>query len=550
VLNDLRDSGVSEAEIAEAFARVHVEPVLTEHTTEAKRATVLEQYRALYLLLVLRENQLWTPLERSEIRERAKALLERLWRTGDIFLERPEIADELRNVLHYLTTVFPKVVPRLDVHLRNAWREAGFDASTLNGTRLPQVSFGTWVGGDRDGHPFVTPEVTAATFAALHRNAIEGLDSHLADLASVLSISALSQPTPPDLTDAISSTAQALGARGDAAVARNPEEPWRQWVNLIRAQLPPGDESYPTAAGVINDLERLRHWLEAIGADRIAGQSVDPVLSIARAFGFHLARLDIRQNSAFHDEAVAQLLVAAGIPGGAQWAHWEEDRRLELLGSELTSPRPLAAPDSHLGSEATAVLSCYRVLRSEIDDWGTDAVGSLIVSMTRSLSDLLVVYLLAKEAGLAVREQGRLRCLVPVVPLFETIDDLIASPDILGSFLDDEITRSVLTDAQGDRPRPTQQVMVGYSDSNKDGGIVASLWGLYRAEDQLATIADDRGYDLAFFHGRGGTISRGAGPTHRFLRALPDGSVSGSIRLTEQGETGWPLPVATHTSSW
>ena len=157
--------------------------------------------------------------------------------------------------------------------------------------------------------------------------------------------------------------------------------------------------------------------------------------------------------------------------------------------------------------------------------------------MTRSVSDLLVVYLLAKEAGLAIHEHGQLRCLVPVVPLFETIDDLIASPEILGSFLDDPITRTVLDHEQGDRPRPNQQVMVGYSDSNKDGGIVASLWGLYRAEDQLAAMADAQGYDLTFFHGRGGTISRGAGPTHRFLRALPGGSVSGSIRITEQGET-------------
>ena len=177
------------------------------------------------------------------------------------------------------------------------------------------------------------------------------------------------------------------------------------------------------------------------------------------------------------------------------------------------------------------------MLRDEILANGTTGIGSLIVSMTRSVSDLLVVYLLAKEAGLLMRDDGVVRCLLPVVPLFETIDDLERSPDILRAFLEHPITQSTLrARVTGGRP-PSQQVMVGYSDSNKDGGILASLWGLYRAEETLARIGSDLGIDVSFFHGRGGTISRGAGPTHRFLRALPPGSLSGTLRLTEQGET-------------
>ena len=537
VLSDLAAAGLDQAAIAEVLQRVSVQPVLTAHPTEAKRATVLEQHRELYLLLVARENQMWTPGERNEIRERVKASLERLWRTGDIFLERPDISDELRNVVHYLTKVFPLVVPRLDTDLRTAWETVGNDPLLLSTMGLPSVSFGTWVGGDRDGHPFVTSDVTEATLRHLRSHALDLVDTTLERLGSRLSLSSLRQDPPADLEDALTATASRLGPQGVAAVERNPEEPWRQWVNLIRMQVTNGDDlPRASADDVIEDLQRLEAWLRAVGAGRLADQDVQPAISIVKAFRFHLAVLDIRQNSRFHDLAVAQLLEAAGIPDASSWPDWDEERRLGLLATELASPRPLSGPDAALGPEADAVLSCYRVLRALIDEWGPDGIGSLIVSMTRSLSDLLVVYLLAKEGGLLVDDSG-LRCLVPVVPLFETIDDLEQSPGILASFVDHPITKRTLEHLGSGNGDLGQQVMVGYSDSNKDGGIVASLWGLYRAEEQLASVCHEDGLRITFFHGRGGTISRGAGPTHRFLRALPPGSVDGGLRLTEQGET-------------
>lgn len=538
VLTDLVASGHDSAEIAEALTRVRVEPVLTAHPTEAKRATVLEQHRELYLLLVARENQMWTPHERASIRSRIKAELERLWLTGEILLERPEVTDELRNIVHYLTNVFPLVIPRLDIDLRNAWSDAGLDADLLDPARLPRVAFGTWVGGDRDGHPFVTADVTEATFAELHRQAVSLADGDLIVLAQKLSISDLRQEPPVDLLAWIATRAARLGEAGDNAVERNPEEPWRQCVNLIRAALPGSgsDAPYTTAAEAIRDLETLAGWLRDLGTDRLVRHDVEPVIANLRTFGFHLATLDVRQNSRFHDFAIAQLLVAAGIEDGESFPNWDESRRRELLVRELASRRPLAGSDAELGTEAAAVLACYRTLRNEIDEWGTEGVGGLIVSMTRDLSDLLVVYLLAKEGGLLTSDETGTRCLLPVVPLFETIDDLDASPDILGLFLDEPITHATLAAVAGEGQQPIQQVMVGYSDSNKDGGIVASLWGLYRAEEHLTAVGNERNIDLTFFHGRGGTISRGAGPTHRFLRALPPGSMSGVLRMTEQGE--------------
>lgn len=538
ILSDLTAAGHSPEDIAATLGRVAVQPVLTAHPTEAKRATVLDQHRELYLLLVARENQMWTPAEREEIREQVKAVIERLWRTGDVFLERPQVSDELRNVLHYLVNVFPTTIPYLDAALDHAWEAAGLPHDVLAGAERPSLTFGTWIGGDRDGHPFVTAEVTARTLTTLRDAAIELVDGALERLAGRLSLSALVQPAPDGLTARIGELVGELGDESsEAALGRNPEEPWRQFLNLLRSRLAEAStDAGSAAADLLADLERLETWLGDVGADRLARIDVAPVSELVRTFRFHLAVLDIRQNSRFHDLAISQLLVAAGIDDGDTYPDWDEARRRTLLDAELASPRPLTPPGADVGPEATAVIEAYGVLAEEITRHGSDGLGSLIVSMTRSTSDLLAVYLLAKEGGLLMRTDDEVRCALPVVPLFETIDDLAASPGILSEFLDHPITVATL-DAHRRNGRRLQQVMVGYSDSNKDGGIAASLWGLYRGQETLARVGAERDIDIEFFHGRGGTISRGAGPTHRFMRALPPGSVQGPIRITEQGET-------------
>ncbi|NTV65789.1 MAG: phosphoenolpyruvate carboxylase, partial [Oscillochloris sp.] len=245
-----------------------------------------------------------------------------------------------------------------------------------------------------------------------------------------------------------------------------------------------------------------------------------------------------RQNSAFHDLALGQLLAAAGF-AEHDVRSWDVPRRMALLEHEIASPRPFTRPEASVGPEAAAVLSCYQTIMAELRAHGPAGLGALIVSMTRSAADILTVYLFAREVGLLVETPEGPACPLPVVPLFETIDDLEHSPAILGAFLDHPLTRRSLAEQQrlsggGDL---VQQVMIGYSDSNKDGGLVASLWTLYRAQVALAAVGQERGVRIRFFHGRGGTISRGAGPTHRFLKALPADSLGGDLRLTEQGET-------------
>jgi phosphoenolpyruvate carboxylase len=541
VLADLRAQGVSDGEIAATLPAVSVEPVLTAHPTEAKRATVLEHYRALYLLLVKAENRMWTPLERAGIVEDVKTVLERLWRTGDIFLEKPDVASELRNVVYYLRRVFPEALAQLDTRLRQVWAAIGGDQALLAGPEgLPRLSFSTWVGGDRDGHPLVTAQVTAGALAELRRGALDLLRELLGALARGLSLSDQLMTPPEPLLDRIAETAAGLGAIGQAALARNPNEPWRQLVNLMLARLPDagGPRPYARAADLAEDLRLLDEALAAVGAGRLARADLLPVRRALQCFGFHLARLDIRQNSAFHDRAVAQLLEAAGLDG-ADYPSWDEAHRLAFLEAELRSLRPFSGPGMALGPEATAVLDCYRVLAAELAANGPEGLGALIVSMTRSPADLLTIYLLAREVGLLQETPDGPICPLEVVPLFETIEDLERSPAILGAFLDHPITRRSLEvrRAASSAAAPSQQVMVGYSDSNKDGGIFASLWGLYRAQLRLADAGAERGVTTRFFHGRGGTISRGSGPTGRFIRALPGPALRGGLRMTEQGET-------------
>ncbi len=542
-IQKLQFAGVTAEEIAAALPQIHVEPVLTAHPTETKRATVLAHYRELYLLLVRRESQRWSPAEQAEIKADIETLLERLWRTGDVFLSKPGVPAEVRNVLHYLVNVFPDVLPVLDNQLRYAWQVAGFDPALLRDT-WPRLRFGSWVGGDRDGHPLVTAEITAQTLREMRLQALRLLRRRLRQAASHLSISDMLVPTPPGLTDQIRRMASGLGGRGVQAIARNPNEPWRQALNLMRARLPIDDEPaeaaslvdepdrYRCASELLNDLREFAGHLRAIGAERLAEAEIRPLMQLVDTFGFHLATLDIRQNSQFHDRALAQLLEVAGLPSDELF---DPERRRDLLEREVASPRPFAHPNTPLGQEAAAVVECYRVLAAHIARYGTDGLGPLIISMTRDVTDVLVVYLLAREAGLAYATPEGLVCRLPVVPLFETIEDLEHSPKILADILDHPVTRrSLVVQAQGGEL--VQQVMIGYSDSNKDGGILASYWALYQAQRAMAKVGRDRGVRIRFFHGRGGTISRGAGPTNRFIAMLPSGSLNGDLRLTEQGE--------------
>lgn len=540
-LRQLRQAGYSGEEVLAALEGVRVEPVLTAHPTEAKRPTVLQIQRRLYLGLVQLENRMWTEAEREEIKSEIRANLETLWRTGEVLLAKPDVMQELDSVLHYLVEAFPPILRKLDGRLRRAWQEAGFDPGLLaKRENLASLSFGNWVGGDRDGHPLVSAEVTRSTLARLRREALDLHRRHLRELAARLSLSDMQQAVPAGLRGRMEALAEVLGEEGARAVARNPHEPWRQFVNLVHEKLvacdgPDLPAVHRTLGDYADDLAVLRDSLREVGAGRLADAYVRPLIQLATTFGFRLAALDIRQNKRFHDRAMSQLLCAAGH-ADHDFASWEESRRVAFLDAELRSLRPFLAPDTEVGVELTEQLGLLRVVRENWRRFGGEGIGAYIVSMTHGVSDLLVLYVLAREVGLLERGADGPSCPIPVVPLFETVEDLERAPALLGEFLDHPVTRaSVRPRVAGGRP--SVQVMLGYSDSNKDGGILASQWAIHVAQEALARVGRERGCEVVFFHGRGGTTSRGAGPTHRFLEAQPAGSLEGAIRLTEQGET-------------
>jgi phosphoenolpyruvate carboxylase len=556
-LAQLKSAGFTAEEVLTALPEVRVESVLTAHPTEAKRAAVLEQHRAIFLLLTSLENESLTPSRREAIRDEIKIVLERLWRSGEILLEKPEVAFERRGVIFYMREVFPLALEQLDERLRHGWKNTGFDSALLENPHIwPRVRFGSWVGGDRDGHPFVTAKVTEETLQEMRLNAMIVIHRHLERLAERLPLSSNFQKPPEILEEAIAKL-RAENPDSESIMRQHSDEPWRQYVVLLQAKLPltAGAVDEPTTFAralhhyrspyeLDEDLALLDETLEEVGAKRLADSAVWPVRRALDVFGFHLAALDIRQNSKFHDQAIVQILAAVGQPA-PDFGKWEESRRLEFLNRELQSPRPFLYHGSEIGDQADAVLGCYAVLRRHLREHGREGIGALIVSMTRQLSDLLVVYVLAREAGLMRWTPEGLLCTFPVVPLFETLDDLQRSAELIEAFLSHPVTKRSLAFHQTDRAkvlslpqsRPVQQVMIGYSDSNKDCGILASQWALHKAQDAIASVGNKHGTKIRFFHGRGGTISRGAGPTHRFLGALPHGSIQGDMRLTEQGET-------------
>ncbi len=534
-LRIFKDAELDPEKIAAQLPHINVMPVLTAHPTEAKRITVLQIHRQLYRLLVDRENTNWSNLEKAGIQDEMIALLEQWWHTGEIYLQKPSLENERDNIMHYLTEVFPETLQLSDRRLRYAWSDMGFDPALLQWPeQFPVLQFGSWVGGDRDGHPFVSPEFTASTLALHRKAALNLLKKALTELASGLSFSDQINTPAPGFLNAIQERAKTLGAAGQKALDRNPLEPWRQYVNLILVKLENTakasrtvDQShkYLRPSELASDLKYLRQVLIEMRAIHIATEYLFPIERMVKCFGFHLAKLDIRQNSSYHEKVVTQMLQAAGF-ADYDYQHWPEDKRLEFLNAELQHKRPFLVAGTSCGPEADKLLGYFQVLKEYVSKHGTDGIGSLIVSMTRSLSDLLLVYLFLREVGL-------LESAIPVVPLLETIDDLKAGQAILDSFL----AHPSSVGRRGAHQAYIQEVMLGYSDSNKDGGVITSRWNIYKAEKELTEIGEKHGVKLCFFHGRGGTISRGGGKIHRFLESMPPGTVSGTIKMTVQGET-------------
>ena len=558
-LRTLRKTKGAASDLDTRIGEAEVEIVLTAHPTESKKWSILDQHRELYVNLFQLENSLYTQPERDMFRSEIKNTLERLWRTGEIPIRKPDIIAERQNVLYYLGEKLPEAIRLHDQRLCQTLAFSGNKSKAQKKPEnLPRLKFGTWVGGDRDGHPFVTSEVTEETLSALRKQALELANRNLERLSKRLPLSSQNQKPTKQLAERLETFCRVQAESHDEEYAH--DEPWRAYVNHLRKRLPTesrplGSESYERVTELQADLKILALALKKVRAHRLIESELLPVQRQLDVFGFHLAKLDIRQNSTYLETAFLQILETARQPEAALFPQWSEAAKLQFLNKELESSRPFTNRFSNLGKEAYETLKTLRVCRSELQHHGRSGLGSIIVSMTRQLSDLVIVYLLCREAGLVITHRKQLVCLLPIVPLFETEADLHEGPRIIEGFLDHSVTKNsqAFWDRSIDhtigntwlrnpspsrrRQRSIQQVMLGYSDSNKDCGIIASLWAVRRAQVRLSEIGRRFQVDMQFFHGRGGTISRGAGPTHRFLDALPGGTVEGGLRITEQGES-------------
>lgn len=525
VFDRWRESGVHAADVRDLLASLHVTPTITAHPTEAKRVTVLEKHRNIYRALVELDDGVWTAAERARRIDALRDEIDLLWMTGELRLERPTVAHEVAWGIHFFDDTLFDAVGTVHDALASA-AAAAFPHAPID---VPIVlDFGSWIGGDRDGNPNVTAAVTRHAVREYRRACLRRYHARLTDLVKRLSIAERSVTVPAWFRAALGEFRSRVGEIGVAT--RNPGEVFRQWVAcmLSRVAASAGEASpappYQTADELMADLRRLERALNEARCGRIASALVAPVRREVETFRFSLVRLDVRDHATRLRPAVQALrerMVSGIAPVHGDDTAW--------LRAALALPRP--RDDAPLGEHAADVVSVFRAIgasRAEVD---RRAFGSYVISGTESAGDVLAAYLLAKDAGLFIDDAGTESCTIPIVPLFETIEDLRRAPAVLAELLGVPVVKRSIRALGG-----VQEVMIGYSDSNKDGGFLTSNWELYKAQTRLARVAAEHGVGLSFFHGRGGSVSRGGAPTHRAIAAQPPGTIRGRLRLTEQGE--------------
>jgi phosphoenolpyruvate carboxylase len=518
-VSNLLEAGVTASEIGTLVNRADFRPVFTAHPTEASRRSILNKLATIADLLKARGDARSTEIERDRIDRRIDEMIEAIWQTDEIRHEKPDPFDEAKFVLYYLSQTVSNALPDLFDTIAATLGDIG---QQLNPEQVP-IRFGSWVGGDRDGNPNVSPETTTAVLNLQRDRAITLLIAELRELYSDASMSGRLYKISAEIAATIESDQ-----------INHPElltparliEPYRLRCAVMTKRLEAtrarGDGGYQSPGELSEELAVMDRSLRAHGGALVANGRLARVRRIVSVIGFHFASLDIREHASRHHEALSQLF----DPLDVAYSAMNSEQRLGHLIQELNSRRPLAPPH---GQNEHDNLTLFRTLRSIMDREGDHVIGAYIVSMTRGVDDILAPVLLAREVGLVDIGQSIAR--VDFVPLFETIDDLRAIGPTLRTLFDGQAYRQLLA-LRGN----CQEVMVGYSDSNKDGGITTSQWEIHKALRVIREVAADTGIRIRVFHGRGGTIGRGGGPTHGSILSQPNGVIDGEIKLTEQGE--------------
>jgi phosphoenolpyruvate carboxylase len=528
-LSHAQKAGINPDDLRRFFKGALVSPVLTAHPTEVRRKSTMDREMEIAGLLDRRERLQMTAEESEASDEQLRRAVVTLWQTNLLRRTKLTVLDEVANGLSFYDYTFLHEVPRLHCAIEDRLNKEGGEPGEL----ASFLRMGSWIGGDRDGNPFVTADVMRGTLRLQSSRILSFYLEELHVLGAELSLAR-------NLAD-VSDELRALAERSPDPSPHRSGEPYRLAVSGIYARLtataerlrveitrrPVGKaEPYTNVNELKADLDVLDRSLIANNSAVIARGRLRLLRRAVDCFGFHLARLDIRQNSAVHERTVAELLDAA-IPGMSYMA-LSEDARINLLLGELRSARPLSSPFVKYSEETQGELALFRAAAEAHATFGSDVISQCIISMCKGMSDMLEVAVLLKEVGL-INPSGR--SAINIVPLFETIEDLQASSAIMDRMLALHDYRR-LVDSRGG----VQEVMLGYSDSNKDGGFVTSGWELYKAEIGLVDVFERHHVRLRLFHGRGGSVGRGGGPSYDAIIAQPGGAVNGQIRITEQGE--------------
>ena len=520
------NAGIDSDVLAERLRTVEYRPVFTAHPTEASRRSVLQKRAEIADLLRQRPSS--TTAGEVRIDTRIGEIIDLLWLSDELRQVKPTPVDEARSIIFYVEGLVADALPPVWADLEHLASERGVELPD----DLTPIRFGSWVGGDRDGNPYVTAEVTNEVLELQRQRALRLLRSGVQDLAGDLSVSGTIRPVTDDLSSWIADESARFPRLVDGISPLIADEPYRIACTIIDGKLASAERTleqnrggteaaYDQASELYDDLDRMDTSLRATGADVIAKGKLSALRRLARTIGFHLATLDIRQHTRHHHDALNDLYASVGTEYPT-----DADARRELLSAELQKPRPFApAGTPDLGD----ALSLFTTLRKQMDRFGDSIVESYIVSMTQGADDILAPAVLAREVGLIDLSRDIAR--IGFVPLLETIDDLRAIDTVMDALLNDPGYRRIV-ELRGN----VQEIMVGYSDSNKDGGISTSQWEIHKALRAVREISKRHGVDVPVFHGRGGTVGRGGGPTHDAILAQPSGVITGLMKTTEQGE--------------
>src|SRR5262245_14357574 len=528
-----REAGISRDQLERFFATAHVTPVLTAHPTEVRRKSMIDREMEVAELLAQRDRTTSTPEEARLSEEALRRAVLTLWQTNLLRGTRLAVLDEVANGISYYDYTFLRELPRFYSTLEDLL--AASDPAWADMELASFLHMGSWIGGDRDGNPFVTEDVLRQALRLQSNRALKFYLEELHLLGAELSLDVRLVGVSDELLD--------LAERSPDKSPNRRNEPYRRSISGIYARLAAtawtldrleaphhavGEApAYSEASELVADLAVLNRSLAANGSMALARGRLKTLCRAIDVFGFHLAGIDLRQNADVHQRTVGELLEVASP--GTGYAKLDEEQRIRLLLAELMTLRPLISPFVAYSTETTSELVIVRAAADAHRQYGQAAVPNYVISKAEGASDILEVAVLLKEAGLLRTREGALD--VSIVPLFETIDDLRNCADIMGRLLDLPAYARLL-ESRG----RTQEVMLGYSDSNKDGGFLTSGWELYKAETALIEVFRRRGIRLRLFHGRGGSVGRGGGPSYQAILAQPGGAVQGGIRITEQGE--------------